>query len=183
MQINREVILVDWEVYLMRKLRIVKVMINIGVGESGERFIKVEIMFEQFVGQKFIRRRVKQINRDFGIRRGELIVVKVIFCGEKVYQMFDRFFEVVDRKFKVSNFDEYGNFCFGIQEYINILGVEYDFEIGIFGMDVCVIFERLGFRVVKRKRQRRKILIKYKLIKEEGIVFVMEEFKVKVEGL
>lgn len=38
--------MVDWEVYLMRKLRIVKVMINIGVGESGERFIKVEIMFE-----------------------------------------------------------------------------------------------------------------------------------------
>lgn len=32
------------------------------------------------------------------------------------------------------------------------MGVEYDFEIGIFGMDVCVIFERLGFRVVKRKR-------------------------------
>jgi isoleucyl-tRNA synthetase len=98
-------------------------------------------------------------------------------------EMLDRLLEAVDRKLKASNFDEHGNFCFGIQEHINIPGVEYDPEIGIFGMDVCVTLERPGFRVAKRKRQRKKIPAKHKLTKDEGIVFAMEEFKVQVEGV
>ncbi|WP_297535018.1 50S ribosomal protein L5 [Thermococcus sp.] len=183
MQINREAILADWEAHPMRKPRIAKVTINIGVGESGERLTKAEKMLEQLVGQKPIRRRAKQTNKDFGIRRGEPIAVKVTLRGKKAYEMLDRLLEAVDRKLSVGNFDEHGNFCFGIQEHINIPGVEYDPEIGIFGMDVCVTLERPGFRVARRKRQRRKIPNRHKLTKEEGIVFAMEEFKVNVEGL
>jgi len=183
MQINREAILADWEAHPMRKPRIAKLTINIGVGESGERLTKAEKMLEQLVGQKPIRRRAKQTNKDFGIRRGEPIAVKVTLRGKKAYEMLDRLLEAVDRKLSVGNFDEHGNFCFGIQEHINIPGVEYDPEIGIFGMDVCVTLERPGFRVAKRKRQRRKIPNRHKLTKEEGIVFAIEEFKVNVEGL
>ncbi|GAB6136107.1 50S ribosomal protein L5 [Thermococcus prieurii] len=183
MQINREAILADWEAHPMRKPRIAKLTINIGVGESGERLTKAEKMLQDLVGQKPIRRRAKQTNKDFGIRRGEPIAVKVTLRGKKAYEMLDRLLEAVDRKLSVGNFDEHGNFCFGIQEHINIPGVEYDPEIGIFGMDVCVTLERPGFRVAKRKRQRRKIPAKHKLTKEEGIVFAIEEFKVNVEGL
>ena len=183
MQINREAILADWEAHPMRRPRIAKLTINIGVGESGERLTKAEKMLEQLVGQKPIRRRAKQTNKDFGIRRGEPIAVKVTLRGKKAYEMLDRLLEAVDRKLSVGNFDEHGNFCFGIQEHINIPGVEYDPEIGIFGMDVCVTLERPGFRVARRKRQRRKIPNRHKLTKEEGIVFAMEEFKVNVEGL
>ncbi|WP_297063601.1 50S ribosomal protein L5 [Thermococcus sp.] len=183
MQINREAILADWEAHPMRKPRIAKVTINIGVGESGERLTKAEKMLQDLVGQKPIRRRAKQTNKDFGIRRGEPIAVKVTLRGKKAYKMLDRLLEAVDRRLSVGNFDEHGNFCFGIQEHINIPGVEYDPEIGIFGMDVCVTLERPGFRVAKRKRQRRKIPNRHKLTKEEGIVFAIEEFKVNVEGL
>jgi large subunit ribosomal protein L5 len=183
MQINREAILADWEAHPMRKPRIAKVTINIGVGESGERLTKAETMLERLVGQKPIRRRAKQTNKDFGIRRGEPIAVKVTLRGEKAEEMLKRLFAAVDNKLKASNFDEHGNFCFGIDEHINIPGVEYDPEIGIFGMDVCVTLERPGFRVAKRKRQRKKIPNRHKLTKEEGIVFAMEEFKVTVEGL
>ncbi len=183
MQINREAILADWEAHPMRKPRIAKVTINIGVGESGERLTKAEKMLEQLVGQKPIRRRAKQTNRDFGIRRGEPIAVKVTLRGKKAYEMLDRLLEAVDRKLSVGNFDEHGNFCFGIQEHINIPGVEYDPEIGIFGMDVCVTLERPGFRIARRKRQRRKIPNRHKLTKEEGIVFAIEELNAKVEGL
>jgi large subunit ribosomal protein L5 len=183
MQINREAILADWEAHPMRKPRIAKVTINIGVGESGERLTKAEKMLEQLVGQKPIRRRAKQTNKDFGIRRGEPIAVKVTLRGEKAEEMLRRLLAAVDNRLKASNFDEHGNFCFGIDEHINIPGVEYDPEIGIFGMDVCVTLERPGFRVAKRKRQRKKIPNRHKLTKEEGIVFAMEEFKVTVEGL
>ncbi|ACJ15564.1 LSU ribosomal protein L5P [Thermococcus onnurineus NA1] len=183
MQINREAILADWEAHPMRKPRIAKVTINIGVGESGERLTKAETMLEQLVGQKPIRRHAKQTNKDFGIRRGEPIAVKVTLRGKKAEEMLRRLLAAVDNKLKASNFDEHGNFCFGIDEHINIPGVEYDPEIGIFGMDVCVTLERPGFRVAKRKRQRKKIPNRHKLTKEEGIVFAMEEFNVQVEGL
>jgi len=183
MQINREAILADWEAHPMRKPRIAKVTINIGVGESGERLTKAETMLQQLVGQKPIRRRAKQTNKDFGIRRGEPIAVKVTLRGKKAEEMLKRLLAAVDNKLKASNFDEHGNFCFGIDEHINIPGVEYDPEIGIFGMDVCVTLERPGFRIARRKRQRKKIPNRHKLTKEEGIVFAMEEFKVTVEGL
>jgi len=181
--VNREAILTDWEAHPMRKPRIAKLTINIGVGESGERLTKAETMLENLVGQKPIRRRAKQTNRDFGIRRGEPIAVKVTLRGEKAEKMLDRLLEAVDRKLKAGNFDEHGNFCFGIDEHINIPGVEYDPEIGIFGMDVCVTLERPGYRVAKRKRQRKKLATKHKLTKDEGIVFAMEKFNVIVEGL
>lgn len=180
---NREAILADWEAHPMRKPRIAKVTINIGVGESGERLTKAEKMLEQLVGQKPIRRRAKQTNKDFGIRRGEPIAVKVTLRGKKAEEMLDRLLAAVDNKLKASNFDEHGNFCFGIQEHINIPGVEYDPEIGIFGMDVCVTLERPGFRVARRKRRRKKIPNRHKLTKDEGIVFVQEEFNAVVEGL
>jgi len=180
--VNKDAILMDWEAHPMRKPRISKVTINIGVGESGERLTKAEKMLESLVGQKPIRRRAKQTNRDFGIRRGEPIAVKVTLRGKKAEEMLKRLLAAVDNRLKAGNFDEHGNFCFGIEEHINIPGVEYDPEIGIFGMDVCVTLERPGFRVAKRKRQRHKIPRKHKLTREEGIVFAMEEFKVEVEG-
>ena len=180
--VNKDAILMDWEAHPMRKPRISKVTINIGVGESGERLTKAEKMLESLVGQKPIRRRAKQTNRDFGIRRGEPIAVKVTLRGKKAEEMLKRLLAAVDNRLKAGNFDEHGNFCFGIEEHINIPGVEYDPEIGIFGMDVCVTLERPGFRVAKRKRQRHKIPRKHKLTREERIVFAMEEFKVEVEG-
>ncbi len=179
---NREAILADWEAHPMRKPRIAKVTINIGVGESGERLTKAEKMLEQLVGQKPIRRRAKQTNKDFGIRRGEPIAVKVTLRGEKAEEMLKRLLAAVDNKLKAGNFDEHGNFCFGIQEHINIPGVEYDPEIGIFGMDVCVTLERPGFRVARRKRRRKKIPNRHKLTKDEGMIFFQEEFNAVVEG-
>ncbi|AIF68795.1 50S ribosomal protein L5 [Palaeococcus pacificus DY20341] len=177
---NREAILKDWEAHPMRRPKVAKVTINIGVGESGERLTKAEKMLEDLVGQKPIRRRAKQTNRDFGIRRGEPIAVKVTLRGEKAREMLKRLFAAVDNKVKASNFDNHGNLCFGVNEHINIPGVEYDPEIGIFGMDVCVTLERPGFRVAKRRRRRHHIPTRHKLTKDEGIVFIEEEFGVQV---
>ncbi|HDD31162.1 MAG TPA: 50S ribosomal protein L5 [Thermococcus litoralis] len=180
---NREAILADWEAHPMRRPRIAKVTINIGVGESGERLTKAERMLESLVGQKPIRRKAKKTNRDFGIRRGEPIAVKVTLRGQKAYDMLKRLLAAVDNRVKKSSFDEHGNVCFGIDEHINIPGVEYDPEIGIFGMDVCVTLERPGYRIARRKRKRRHIPTRHKLTKEEGMVFMEEEFKVQiVEG-
>ena len=41
---------------------------------------------------------------------------------------------------------------FGIPEYINIPGIEYDPDIGIIGLEACVTLERPGFRIKKKKK-------------------------------
>lgn len=179
----KEAILKDWEAHPMRKPKVAKVTINIGVGESGERLTKAEKMLEALVGQKPIKRKAKQTNRDFGIRRGEPIAVKVTLRGEKAEEMLKKLLAAVDNRIKASSFDKHGNLCFGIKEHINIPGVEYDPEIGIFGMDVCVTLERPGFRIAKRRRRRHHIPTRHKLTKDEGMVFMEEEFGVQiVEG-
>ena len=48
-----------------------------------------------------------------------------------------------------------GNFGFGIEEHID-LGIKYDTNTGIFGMDFYVILARAGKRVCKRKHARGK---------------------------
>jgi len=45
-----------------------------------------------------------------------------------------------------------GNFGFGIEEHID-LGIKYDTNTGIFGMDFYVILGRAGKRVSKRKHK------------------------------
>ena len=40
------------------------------------------------------------------------------------------------------------NFSFGIKEYIEIPGMEYQRDIGIIGLDVTVVFRRKGKRVL-----------------------------------
>jgi len=48
-----------------------------------------------------------------------------------------------------------GNFGFGIDEHID-LGIKYDTNTGIFGMDFYVILGRAGRRVARRKHARSK---------------------------
>ena len=54
-----------------------------------------------------------------------------------------------------TNFSRMGNFGFGISEHID-LGLKYDPNTGIYGMDFYVVLERRGFRVCRRKRYARK---------------------------
>ena len=56
---------------------------------------------------------------------------------------------------KKENFSDQGNFGFGIEEHID-LGIKYDTNTGIFGMDFYVILARAGKRVSKRKHAKGK---------------------------
>ncbi|MEM3526299.1 MAG: hypothetical protein QXV37_02695, partial [Candidatus Jordarchaeaceae archaeon] len=61
---------------------------------------------------------------------------------------------------------------------IEIPGVRYDPQLGIFGMDICVTMERPGYRVKRRKNMRRKIPRSHQVTKEETITFMEKEFGV-----
>jgi large subunit ribosomal protein L5 len=71
------------------------------------------------------------------------------------------------------------NFSFGIKEYIEIPGIEYQRDLGIMGFDVTVVFKRAGRRVKLKKRKRGKIPKKQKILKEEIIKFMEDKFETK----
>jgi len=164
----------------MRKLRIHSVTVNMGVGEGGERLAKAEALLEELTGQKPIRRLAKKTIQPFGIRKGLPIACKVTLRGEKAIDFLKRALEAKDRRLPEKCFDQLGNFSFGIREHIDLPGVKYDPNVGIFGMDVCVTVERPGYRVKRRKLKKTKIGRKHLVTREEAIEFVKKEFQVEV---
>jgi large subunit ribosomal protein L5 len=177
---TRRRILEDWESNPMRRPRLGKVTVNIGVGESGERLEKAYQLLQDLTGQKPVYTVAKETNPSFGIRRGQPIGVKVDLRRDRAREFLDWVLDAVDRELRESQFDEFGNVSFGLEEHIALEGVEYDPEIGIFGMDIAVVLERPGFRVMRRRRCRRPIPRRHRLTKEEGIVYMEEEFDVEV---
>ena len=71
-----------------------------------------------------------------------------------------------------------GNFGFGINEHID-LGIKYDPNTGIYGMDFYVQLCRPGNRVSQRKAKPGRIGLHHKVTKSEA----MEWFKKKYDGI
>ena len=166
----------------MRRVRISKVVLNIGVGESGEPLEKAAKVLELLTGQKPSFRRAKRTIRDFGIHKREPIGVVVTVRGEKAGEVLRRLLKAKEDRLPNSSFDEFGNVNFGIKEHIDIPGMKYDPDIGIFGMNVCVSLERPGYRVMRRRRMRSKVGGKHRVGREEAIEFFKREFGVEVVG-
>jgi len=166
----------------MRRIKISKVVLNIGVGKSGEPLEKAAKVLEQLTGQKPSFRKAKRTIRDFGIHRKEPIGVMVTVRGEKAGELLRKLLKAREDRLPPSSFDEFGNVNFGIKEHIDIPGMKYDPDIGIFGMNVCVSLERPGYRVMRRRRMRSKVGRKHRIGREEAIEFFKREFGVEVVG-
>jgi len=175
-----EEILKSWEQQPMLKPRIEKVVVNISVGKSGEPLEKASRVLKELTGQNPCKRKAKKTIRDFGIRRGEPIACMVTLRRQKAIEFLKKLLPVADNKISKECFDEYGNFSFGIKEHIEIPGVKYDPEIGIFGMDICVSLSRPGYRVKKRRMKKTRIGSKHILTPEEAIIFVKEALGIEV---
>jgi large subunit ribosomal protein L5 len=165
---------------IMRKPRIEKVVVNIGVGEAGERLVKAQKVLEMLTGQKPKVTTAKVTNRDLGVRRGMPIGCKVTLRGEKAEEFLKKALWIRENKVASYSFDPEGNFSFGISDYTDFEGMKYDPEIGIFGMDICVSVKRPGYRVSTRRVMPRRLPKSHRLTKEEAMEFLKERFGVEV---
>ena len=117
----------------MRGLRIEKTVVNIGVGEAGERLIKAQKVLEMLTGQRPVETISKTTNKDLGIREGMPIGCKVTLRGEKAEDFLKRALWVKNNRLAKYNFDPEGNFSFGVPDYTEFKEMKYDPEIGISG--------------------------------------------------
>lgn len=169
-----------WEENPMLKPRIEKVVVNISVGKSGEPLEKASKVLKNLTGQNPCKMKAKKTIRDFGIRRGEPMACIVTLRKQKAMEFLKKVLHVVDYKISKTCFDKHGNFAFGIKEHIEIPGVKYDPEIGIFGMDVCVSLNRPGWRVKNRQRAKARIGSHHALTPEEAVIFVKDALGVEI---
>lgn len=161
----------------MRNIKIEKIVLNIGCGTK----VPVEnakTILEQISGVKAIITKTKK-RSTFGVAKEKPIGCKVTI-RKNVDEFLQMLLEAKGNKLKASNFDDSGNFSFGIEEYIDIPNMEYEPKIGILGFDASVVLERPGFRV-KRKKLSKKIGKRHKIKKEEAMNFVKEKFNAVIE--
>lgn len=165
---------------VMRNIRIGKIVINIGVGKSGEPIERASKVLEEIAAQKPTSRIAKSTIRDFGIHKGEPIAVMVTIRRERAVEVLKKLLPAKNNQIKASSFDNFGNVSFGIKDHIDIPGIKYKPEIGIFGMDVAVALERPGYRVSRRSKIPARIGKKHRITKEEAMTFLKGELHVEV---
>ena len=163
----------------MKNIAISKVVINIGVGRSGEPVEKAKKALNVLTGQRPKVCGAKNTVRDFGIHKGEPIGAIVTLRRDKAVEFIKRVIAAKGNIIKASSFDDFGNLSIGIHEHIDIPGTRYDPEIGIFGMDVCMALSRPGYRI-SRRRNKSSIGKNHRIKREDAIGFLKQSFGVEI---
>jgi len=164
----------------MKKVRIEKITLNMGAGESGPKLEKSKTILEKITGVKVVITKTHK-RTTFGVAKKRPIGVKATLRGEKTKGLLKILLQAVENRLKPSQFDSSGNFSFGIHEYIHIPGVKYDPDVGILGMDVCVTLERPGFRVKRKMIKPGMIGKTHRITPAEAIEWIKKEFGIEVK--
>ncbi len=164
----------------MREIRVEKVVVNIGVGEAGDKLGKARKVLELVTHHTPAQTIAHTAVRDWGVRRGMPIGTKVTLRGDDAEQFLKRALSIRNNRLTAYSFDPRGNFSFGVPDYTDFEGMKYDPEIGVFGMDISVSLQRPGFRVAKRRTRAHRIPRRHRISRDEGIAFVKGHFGIEV---
>jgi large subunit ribosomal protein L5 len=164
----------------MRDIYVDKVVVHMGVGESGEKLVKAEEIMKAITRQSPVRTIAKKTQPAFSVRKGAPIGCKVTLRGKHAQEFVKTSLGIVEKILFESQFDKSGNFSFGIEEHTDYPGMSYDPQIGIYGMDINVVLERRGIRITRRRMQQKKLPEKQRVKKVDAIEFLKQNFQVEV---
>ncbi len=161
----------------MREVEIEKVVLS--VGALGAELEKAARLLEIISGRKAVKTKARKRIPSFGIRPGLEIGAKVTLRGEKAGEILKRLLSAVNNTVKAKQINDQ-DFSFGVEEYIEIPGMEYQRDIGMKGLSVTVVFKRKGKRVkmIKRKTNLPK---RQRATKPEIVTYLKTKLNVEVE--
>ncbi len=162
-----------------REIKIAKVTLNVGSGKSEDLLKKGLILLKKLSPLKPVKTITRKRIPAWGLRPGLAIGCKVTIRKDPE-ALLKRLLVAKGKVLSEKNFDAQGNFSFGIPEYIDIEGLEYDPDLKIIGLEAAVTLERPGFRIKHRKVRRVAVGKKHKITKEDAIAFAQEKLGVEV---
>ena len=164
----------------MRKISLEKVVLNMGVGKSGDIIDIAKRALEQISGKKPSTRNAKETQRDWGVRKGEPIGVAVTVRGEDAKVLLKRLLVAKGNTVNGKSFDNFGNYSFGINEHIDIPDVKYEPSIGILGLGISIALTRPGYGIRKRSKHKASVGKSHIISNQEAKDYLVKEFGVTV---
>ncbi|MBS3123393.1 50S ribosomal protein L5 [Candidatus Woesearchaeota archaeon] len=163
----------------MKQIKIAKITLNIGAGKNEDMLKKGLKLLQKLTPQTPVKTLAKKRIPGWGLRQGLAIGCKVT-VRKGAEELLRRLLVAKNNTLSQKNFDTEGNFSFGVPEYIDIQGLEYDPELKIMGLEAAVTLIRPGYRVKDRQLKAQKVGKKHIISKEEAINFI-RSYGVKVE--
>ena len=164
----------------MKKISLEKVVLNMGVGKSGDVINIAKRALDEISGKRSSARNAKETQRDWGVRKGEPIGAAVTIRGDDAVALLKRLLEAKGNTVNGKSFDNFGNFSFGIKEHIDIPGVKYDPQIGILGLGISVTLTRPGYSIRTRSKHKARVGKTHVISNKEAKDYLTKEFGVTV---
>ena len=132
---------------VMQAPRVVKVTLNMGVGEAKQDAKMLEAARDQLAtiaGQQPNVRRARKSVAAFKLREGMPVGLSVTLRNERAYEFLDRLFSIAIpriRDFRGLNprsFDGRGNYSMGVREQIIFPEIDYDAIDQVRGLDITI---------------------------------------------
>ncbi len=158
----------------MRTVFIEKVIVS--AGATAENLAKARKLLEIVTGKKAQVIATSKRIPDFNVRPGLEVGTRVTVRGKEALDLLRRLLGAIENKMSRKQVSE-NHVSFGIEEYIEIPGIEYQRDIGIRGFNTTIVFVRAGLRVKRKKIKSGSIPKKQYVAKEEIIKFMEESFK------
>jgi large subunit ribosomal protein L5 len=133
---------------IMEAPRIMKVVVNVGVGEALDNARALDATVEDIMkitGQRPVVTKARTSIAAFKLREGRSIGVKVTLRGERMWSFLDRLMNLAlprTRDFRgvsPTGFDGRGNYTLGLREQILFPEIQYDKIDKVRGMEISIV--------------------------------------------
>ncbi|MFZ1970858.1 MAG: 50S ribosomal protein L5 [Candidatus Nanoarchaeia archaeon] len=159
----------------MRSIKIEKIVF--GVGGTEDKLEKSAKLLEILTGRKAAKMKTNKRIPSLSVRP-KLNVGAIITIRRDFEPLLKRVLVAIDNKIRKKQISE-NTFSFGLKEYIEIPGMEFQRDIGITGFDVTITFKRAGKRIQLRRIKNSRLPKKQRISKEEIIKFMEDNFQTK----
>jgi large subunit ribosomal protein L5 len=159
----------------MRSIKIEKVVF--GVGGTEDKLEKSAKLLEILTGRKAAKMKTNKRIPSLSVRP-KLNVGAIITIRRDFEPLLKRVLVAIDNKIRKKQISE-NTFSFGLKEYIEIPGMEFQRDIGITGFDVTITFKRAGKRIQLRRIKNSRLPVKQRISKEEIIKFMEDNFQTR----